>query len=390
MELKYFLILFCTILLWGCKPDSAILTEEDFDNLSEQELFFKDYEVPEYKWGFVDGSGKLVIKNIYDNAREFEEGLAPVCVAGKWGYIDTRNQFVIKPQFRSAFGFHNGIARVQNFDKEYYYIKSDGNKLGDKVYQQAFDYNSAIARVKTKEGYTYINDHGATLTSKFYQKASDFDSGYAKVGNNQKYGIIDTQGQEVIDLNYDRISKPYGYPFRVKGGKNITLISKDGPKDTNYSIITEFVNGVGMAKDGAGRWHIIGPNVKLIKSLPANIDQVEYAQCGLWRVFQKNMVGLMDSSGKLLTDFSYSTIYNCKEDRLGFEQNAIWGFLDNLGRVVIKPNFPLVWDFYEGKARVIMERGVGFVDKDGKVVIPPTYIEVRDFHEGLARVQVYR
>ncbi len=39
------------------------------------------------KYGFADTSGKEVIPCIYDDARNFNESLAPVCKDEKWGFI---------------------------------------------------------------------------------------------------------------------------------------------------------------------------------------------------------------------------------------------------------------------------------------------------------------
>lgn len=74
------------------------------------------------KWGFIDGSGQVVIPVEFLDAGDFSEGLAHVNVGkasksmcGKprnYGYIDKTGAFVIAPQFASASGFKNGRARV--------------------------------------------------------------------------------------------------------------------------------------------------------------------------------------------------------------------------------------------------------------------------------------
>ena len=39
-------------------------------------------------WGYVDARGKTVIPHRYNAARAFREGLAPVATDSRWGYID--------------------------------------------------------------------------------------------------------------------------------------------------------------------------------------------------------------------------------------------------------------------------------------------------------------
>src|SRR5438552_1932761 len=40
------------------------------------------------KYGFIDRSGKVIIKPQFDLTFQFSEGLAAIQIKGKWGYID--------------------------------------------------------------------------------------------------------------------------------------------------------------------------------------------------------------------------------------------------------------------------------------------------------------
>ncbi|EAI9641912.1 WG repeat-containing protein, partial [Campylobacter coli] len=50
-------------------------------------------------WGFIDRSGKFVIKPKFDSVGKFSEGLAGVKLNGKYGFIDKSGKFVIEPKF---------------------------------------------------------------------------------------------------------------------------------------------------------------------------------------------------------------------------------------------------------------------------------------------------
>jgi flagellar hook protein FlgE len=56
--------------------------------------------------------GNCVIPFQFVEARVFSEGLAAVTTQAGDGYIDKTGKFVIKPQFGGAFEFSNGIAKV--------------------------------------------------------------------------------------------------------------------------------------------------------------------------------------------------------------------------------------------------------------------------------------
>jgi hypothetical protein len=44
--------------------------------------------------------------------RNFSDGLAPAKEGDRWGYIDKTGRFVIRPQFVDALSFENGIGEV--------------------------------------------------------------------------------------------------------------------------------------------------------------------------------------------------------------------------------------------------------------------------------------
>jgi hypothetical protein len=63
------------------------------------------------KYGFIDSTGKTVIKPKFDLTFHFSEGLAAVMLGGKWGYIDTAGKMVILPMpLMRAEDFHHGLA----------------------------------------------------------------------------------------------------------------------------------------------------------------------------------------------------------------------------------------------------------------------------------------
>ena len=66
-----------------------------------------------FKYGYINNRGRIVVRPRYDSAREFAEGLARVEINGRFGFIDTRGGLAIKLRFNMASDFSDGLARVK-------------------------------------------------------------------------------------------------------------------------------------------------------------------------------------------------------------------------------------------------------------------------------------
>ena len=65
------------------------------------------------KWGYIDSTGKIVIKPQFVSAEEFSEGLAAIeNEHGKHGFIDESGAIVIEPKFDNWTDFSEGLAAV--------------------------------------------------------------------------------------------------------------------------------------------------------------------------------------------------------------------------------------------------------------------------------------
>ena len=105
---------------------------------------YADKSATSEKEGYIDRSGRMVIEPKFSLACDFHEGLARVEILpdkvppeaseeeqerppeAKWGFIDKTGKFVIKPQFAWADDFVHGRAKV-SVGKKRYQIDTKGN-----------------------------------------------------------------------------------------------------------------------------------------------------------------------------------------------------------------------------------------------------------------------
>lgn len=207
-------------------------------------------------WGFLDVTGKLVVKAQYEDinefnggfatvksdgkwliidkkgaelkmtadivdAKAFSEGLAPVRVGDSWGYVSADGNMAIKPQFKSVGQFGNhGLAWAKTETGQVGFIDKQGNWMVEPRFEAAKDLASnGIARVKTDK-WMFVDKGGNEISVAQADSYGDFSDGlaYAKTGG--KVGFINAQGEMVINQQFDKVRDfKNGYAAAMEGDK---------------------------------------------------------------------------------------------------------------------------------------------------------------------------
>ena len=102
------------------------------------------------KCGFIDNTGEMIIKPQFNDCKKFSEGLAPVKIGEKWGYIDKNVEIVIKPQFDNAFSFSQGLAPVKIGEK-WGYIDKSGKVVINPQFDASYSFSEGLARIEIGE-----------------------------------------------------------------------------------------------------------------------------------------------------------------------------------------------------------------------------------------------
>ena len=199
----------------------------------------------EYKVGFINKYGEVIIPFEYELARGFSEGLAAVAVSDgeriKWGYIDESGELVIPFIYDGADVFRDGLAVVWRADEDFYsYEWGCINKTGELVvpYSSEDYFESAFAErdfaVEEYDGPVMIRNDGEIY---FVDEAGDIilraddvpstvnihfltdfrDGGVAVVNRNARSynrngynGLVDKRGMIVLPCIYEQVIKMGG------------------------------------------------------------------------------------------------------------------------------------------------------------------------------------
>ena len=128
---------------------------------------------------------------------------------GKWGYINETGKKIISFKYEDARNFQEGMASVKQ-NRAYGYINKNGNMVVPLKYDYASDFSEELARIKINGKYGFIDKNGNEVIQAIHVEACDFLDGLAVVAksfNNfngtkyLKYGCIDKSGTLVTPIN---------------------------------------------------------------------------------------------------------------------------------------------------------------------------------------------
>ena len=145
---------------------------------------------------------------------DFHNGLAYVRINGKYGYIDKTGKFVIKPQYSYAQRFSEGFAMVcKEIDKKYNcgLINTKGETIIDLKYV-----------------------YGSSKKSS-YSKISDIEDGLVMVKNKDEQAVFDTNGKQLTSFMKDISLAGDGF-VSVWTDDSCTIVN---PKNNMKSITNE-------------------------------------------------------------------------------------------------------------------------------------------------------
>ncbi len=268
------------------------------------------------KWGFVDKTGKLAIEPVYDNVKNFKEGVATVVRNGEEIYINKEGKEIIFPKKS-----HDKLVKIE-CDEKYGFVDKEGREVVAPKYDYIGDFNLGLAEF-------YIED----------------DDGYAQ------YGVINEYGEEIVPAMYESIEILNNGFIVVTGEYELLgLYNKEGkklfePYYNNYEYIGDFKEGFAIVHERNGTFKEDGP--------PGyNFENIDYV--------------FINEDGKAISSY-YECASNFNEGMAAVKKNGLWGFIDKDGNEVVELAYDEVRAFHGGRAAVCLDGKWGYIDSDDKV-----------------------
>lgn len=175
-----------------------------------------------FSFGYINKEGKFVIEPVYQDARDFSEGLAAVKKDEKWGFIDNDGNIKVQFQFtKEPKSFSDGRAFVQGSNIKWGIIDTEGKIIVEPSYDEAFPFSYGVAVVskmdeRWNKTYYIIDVNGKPVKTFDKAKKSDetvillsgYKEGSAVAMKGYKKGMLDSKGNVVVKFLYREL-KPF-------------------------------------------------------------------------------------------------------------------------------------------------------------------------------------
>ena len=300
--------------------------------------------------------------------------LRPIQQDGKWGYIDSTGKIVVKPQFAWAEEFSEGLAAFENEDGKHGYIDETGRVVIAPKFDNWTEFSEGLAAVSVDFEWGYIDKTGKWAIPPQFAVGRPFSNGLALVGvalngkvsfppGPEKHVFIDKTGKVVIDPKDDILNGTFS-----EGVGTVQFITNHG------------VNAVLIDRTG-----------KVIVSVQ-EIETDGFSE-GLTAAKKNSKWGYIDTSGRFAIEPQYEEAHAFSEGLAAVLIGEKWGFIDHSGRVVISPRYGIGsdrqhHDFSEGFALVYFQDKCCYIDKTGKILLKIQCNDAEQFTGGIASVRI--
>jgi hypothetical protein len=158
-------------------------------------------------YGYMDKSGKVVIKPRFENASPFREGLAAVCLdTFGCGLIDHAGKYVVRPVYMGTRPPSDGLAMVVTREGLMGYVDVSGEMVIEPQFVgrcgSDFSEGLAPASYPDAEGCGFIDKLGHFVIAQQFENAGEFSDGLAPVSVGGKWGYVDREGTLVIEPQF--------------------------------------------------------------------------------------------------------------------------------------------------------------------------------------------
>lgn len=254
----------------------------------------------------------------------YSEGLAKAKsqYGNTWYFLDTKGKSAFYLSAEDVGNCKNGLIRVQSSKDKFYYVRKNGKKLNNTVYDVLGDFYDGLAGFKINNKGGYIDTSGKVVIAAEYDDISNFSDGAAMVKKGTQFYQINTKNKVISSDEYVGASNPANGTFPIQKGVKIGLIDNKGKTIADFkyeSIEPMYEERIWAKKDGK--------------------------------------YGLLDNKGKSITDFIYTAVGNFSNGYAKVSDGQNVGLIDKSGKMIIPMEYTSIGTVYKNAIILYKERG---------------------------------
>jgi hypothetical protein len=199
--------------------------------------------------------------------------------------------------------------------------------------------------------------------------------------SSNKQKLILTQTNQTID-SYDTY-RTFENGYIVSSGDRYSILSRDGKKMINQwceKIISLSPNILEIMIGGK-----IGIFLENKIFLQPDYERIELEN-GNYKVKKNNLIGIINSKGKILFNPTFDSIEQFEENYYIVELENEKGLYDKSGNLILPTNYDSIESFKAEYWRVGRDGEYGLVDKKGNMIFPVIYDSISEIGEEFIRI----
>ncbi|MBK9192219.1 MAG: WG repeat-containing protein [Crocinitomicaceae bacterium] len=338
------------------------------------------------KWGFLDEFGEIRIYPQFEDAEDFQEGLAVIKLNGQYGYINKSGKIVIQPVYDDALSFNEGHAVVE-YREKLGMINRNGEFIISPRFEDLGNLRNGLAYFLQDTLYGYFDSKGIERIPPKYTDAYDFEKGKAVVSQNGFFGLIDVFGTTFIPMKYEEL-KGYDqdiYLAKLNDFWGMIHISGDTILPFEYDYIGQMKNNRAIVEKESAFNYVTVHGVAVLQNwIPVYAEYRQLAEYknGYAKIYTDGKYNLIDTTGKKLfaqpkeNTGDYSLV-------IAASKGGKWGFVNAAGNQVIPYTFSFANSFKGNVAIVMADPFYGLINKSGQYIIQPFYEEMSIINDTL-------
>lgn len=254
--------------------------------------------------GYINQYDTLKIPFIYNNARQFSEGLAGVALDDKYGYIDTNGNVKIQFQFDNVFDFKDNTAQIE-MNKKYGLINRKGKIKIKPKYDWIKQVNEGMIAVQKEKKWALFDSTGKQITDFIFNYIGNFKDGLVDVEEfeTELYGFINKKGKYYLKPIYRHVQGNFsnGFCSVIFDNNKNGYIDKKGKLAFGryFDGCNQFFEGIAIVQE---TW-----------------DGPEF---------------FMDTCGNYLFNISFKSSWFFSEGFCGIESDSMYHVVDNKGKIL--------------------------------------------------------